>query len=198
MSDDRAFPPQEALAYAYRPSVLGAPYEFRLGEHGLEYSVGRKTGCVAFGSVRRVRMSYKPASMQPHRFVTEIWADGEPKLAIMSTSWKSMVEQERLDKPYAAYVAEWHRRLAGAGAPVRFEQGTNPAVYWPGLIVFAAVSLGLAVMIVRALHVQATGGAVFITAFLALFLWRGGDFFRRNRPRLYSADALPAELMPRA
>jgi hypothetical protein len=62
---------------------------------------------------------------------------------------------------------------------------------------FAAVSLGLAVMIVRALQVQATGGAVFITAFLALFLWRGGVFFRRNRPRLYRADAPPAELMPR-
>jgi hypothetical protein len=197
MSEDRAVPPRETIAYAYRPSLLGAPYEFRLDEHGVDWSVGRKTGRVALRSVRRLRMSFRPASMQPHRFVTEIWAEGAPKLEIMSSSWKSMVEQERLDAQYAAFVAELHRRLAQAAAPARYEQGTNPALYWPGLIVFVAVSLGLAALIVRALQAQATGGAVFIAAFLALFLWRGGDFFRRNRPRLYRADALPAELMPK-
>ena len=64
-----------------------------------------------------------------------------------------MVEQERLDKPYAAFVAELHRRIALAAPPARFEQGTNPILYWPGLIVFAAVSLGLAFLVVRALAI---------------------------------------------
>jgi hypothetical protein len=188
---------QQALAYAYRPSVLGAAYEFRLSEQGLDWNVGRKSGRVAWRSVRRVRMSFRPASMQPHRFVTEIWAEGAPKLEIMSTSWKSMIEQERLDKDYAAFVTELHRRLVQAAAPARYEQGTNPALYWPGLIVFVAVALGLAALIAHALAVHATGGAAFIAVFLALFLWRGGEFFRRNRPGRYQADALPAELMPK-
>ena len=178
--------------------MLGAPFEFRLGEHGLDWNLGRKSGRLALASVRRVRMSFRPASMQPHRFVTEIWAEGAPKLELMSSSWKSMVEQERLDAQYAIFVRELHRRLALAQAPARYEQGTNAALYWPGLIVFAAVSLGLAGLIVRALQAHANGGAAFIGVFLALFLWRGGDFFRRNRPRLYRADALPAELMPKS
>ncbi len=55
----------------------------------------------------------------------------------------------------------------------------------------------LAFLIVRALQAQANGGALFIAGFLALFLWRGGDFFRRNRPRFYRVDALPAELLPK-
>jgi hypothetical protein len=197
MNEDRAVPPQDRLTHAYRPSLLGAPYEFRLSDHGLDWSMGRKSGRLALRNVRRVRMSYRPASMQPHRFVTEVWAEGAPKLEIMSSSWKSMVEQERLDRPYAGFITELHRRLAQAEAPARYEQGTNPALYWPGLTVFAAVSLGLAGLIVRALQAHATGGAAFIGVFLALFLWRGGDFFRRNKPRLYRADALPAELMPK-
>jgi hypothetical protein len=198
MNEDRAVPPQQTLAYAYRPSVLGAAYEFRLGEHGLDWTVGRKSGRLALRSVRRVRMSFRPASMQPHRFVTEVWADRTPKLEIMSTSWKSMVEQERLDKQYAAFVRELHRQLAQAAVPARYEQGTNPALYWPGLVVFVAVSLGLAALIAHALALHANGGAAFIAVFLALFLWRGGEFFRRNRPRRYQAAAPPAELMPKA
>src|ERR1700684_2905054 len=101
-------------AYTYRPSVLGAPWEFRLTDVGIEWVIGRKPGRAAFRDVRRVRMSFRPANMQAHRFMTELWADGVPKLQIMSSSWKSMIEQERLDKPYAALLIEVHRVIARA------------------------------------------------------------------------------------
>src|SRR5665647_3730543 len=63
------------LTYTYRPSLLGAPWEFKLTGHGIEWSAGRQSGRVAFAKVRRMRMSYRPANMQSYRFVTEIWAD---------------------------------------------------------------------------------------------------------------------------
>jgi hypothetical protein len=196
LNDDSAVPPP-GNTYSYRPSLLGAPHEFRLGEHGLAWSVGRKTGSVAWRDIARVRLSYRPASMQSHRFLAEIWAAGAPKLTIMSTSWKSMVVQERFDQGYAAFVTELHQRLAQAQTQARFEQGTSPLQYWPGLAVFAATSLGLAFLTARALQEHAIGGSLFIAGFLAFFLWRGGDFFRRNRPRLYRVEALPAELLPK-
>jgi hypothetical protein len=80
---------------------------------------------------------------------------------------------------------------------VRFEQGSHPLLYWPGLIVFAGVSLALAWLAVRALQADARAGAAFVAGFLALFLWQGGNFFRRNRPGLYRPDAIPAALMPK-
>jgi hypothetical protein len=182
--------------YTYRPSVLGAPWEFRLTGDGIEWQAGRKSGRIAFRDVRCVRLSFRPANMQSHRFMTELWADGVPKLRIMSSSWKSMFEQERLDAPYSAFIAELHRRIAQAGAPVAYEQGSHPLLYWPGVIVFAAMLLALAMLIFRALQAGAIGGAVFTAVFGALFIWRGGNFLRRNRPGLYRADALPAPLMP--
>jgi hypothetical protein len=198
MNDDRASAAAEsAAAYAYRPSLLGAAWEFALTGDGIDWVAGRKSGHIAFRNVRRVRMSFKPTSMQSHRFMTEVWADGAPKLEIISSSWKSMLEQERLDKPYSAFVAELHRRIALAAPSARFEQGGYPLIYWLGLIVFVAVALGLAALVVRALQADAKGGAAFIGAFLVLILWQGGNFFRRNRPGRYRPEAPPAELLPK-
>lgn len=196
MSDEAQVPPEE-IAYTYRPSLMGSPCEFQLADDGLDWRAGRNSGHVAWHSLRRVRMSFRPTSMQMHRFVTELWADDQPKLTIVSSSWKSMFEQERLDKPYAAFITDLHRRLAQAQTRARFEQGTHPLRFWPGLAVFAGVSLALAALAVRALQAQAYGGALFILAFFGLFLWRGGNYFRRNRPRLYRAEAPPRELIPK-
>ncbi len=198
MNGDRAGAAGESvIAYAYRPSLLGAPWEFRLTGNGIDWAAGSRSGHIAFRDIRRVRLSYKPASMQSHRFKTEVWAAGAPKLEILSSSWKSLVEQERLDRPYATFILELHRRIALAAPPARFEQGGTPVTYWPGLVVFVGVSLGLAALVARAMQASAWGGAAFVATFLVLFLWQGGNFFRRNCPGIYRPEAPPAELLPR-
>jgi hypothetical protein len=50
---------------------------------------------------------------------------------------------------------------------------------------------------VRALQVEAWGGAAFIAAFLAFFLWQAGAFFHRNRPGTFRPDAVPPQVLPR-
>lgn len=189
------------LVYSYRPSLLGAAWSFRLTAGGMAWNAGRRSGLMPYRAIRQIRLSYKPVSMQSQRFLTEIWADGAPKLEIVSSSWKSMMEQERQDKTYAAFVVELHRRVAqvaGQGQPpVAYVQGSLPLLYWPGLAVFGGVSLGLAWLTVRALESNASAGAAFIGAFMLLFLWQGGNFFRRNKPGTYGPEQLPAALMPK-
>ena len=196
-SDPSSPDEQDAPTYLFRPSLVGAPRQFTLTADGIAWAAGRHSGEVPYAAVRRVRLSFRPVNMQSQRYVTEIWAEGATKLEIVSSSWKSMFSQERLDRPYRAFVAELHRRIARASAAVSWEQGINPIRYWPGVAVFTAVALGLAVLIVRALQVQAYGGAGFIALFVAVFLWQGGDFLRRNRPRRYRPEALPPEVMPK-
>lgn len=189
--------PGDDTAYSYRPSLLGAPWQFRLTEDAIEWATGSRAGRVAYRDVRRLRMSFRPANMQSQRFFTELWAERAPKLAIASSSWKSMFEQERLDRQYSAFVAELHRRLIRAAAPVRYEQGTPPLKYWPALVVFVAVSLGLCLLIARALQAGALGAMALIAGFLALLLWQGGTFLQRNRPGLYRPEAPPSILLPK-
>lgn len=187
----------DAVTYTFRPSLLGAPWEFTLTGNAIAWQAGRQSGRLPFGQVRFVRMSYRPANMQSYRFVTEIWGDGAPKLQVVSTSWKSMFSQERLDRPYSAFVAELHRRLAQSGAVPRYLRGGNMALYWTGAAVFAAVMLCLVVLTMRAVQSDALAGAAFIAIFIALFGWHGGNFLRRNKPGFYSADGLPEILLPK-
>jgi hypothetical protein len=183
--------------YAYKPSLVGAPFEFRLAADALEWQKGRHAGRTPYDRIRRIRLSFRPVTMQNHRFLAEIWHANGPRLQIASTSWRSIMEQERLDAAYNAFVIELNRRVGAAGGAPLLQTGSPALLYWPGLIIFLGASLALAGLIVRAFQVEAWSGAAFVAAFLALFLWQAGNFFRRNRPGTYRADAVPAEVLPR-
>lgn len=190
-------PPAEGPVYTYKPALMASPRELRLTADAVEVRWGLRAFRVRYDRIRRVRLSFKPITLQHMRFVAEIWSDDVPKFEIASTSWKSLVEQDRLDGPYGVFVAELHRRLIAAGTRASFETGSPPLLYWPGVAVLVAVSLGLAALIVRALQTGGWSGAAFVAAFLGLFLWQAGTFFRRNRPGTYRPDALPHDVLPK-
>src|SRR5690348_9250462 len=139
------------LSYSYRPSLLGAEWNLTLAPEGIGFSAGARTGFMRYGAISRLRMAYRPTSMQAARFMTEIWAPGSPPLRVVSTTWKSMVEQQRLDAAYTRFVDALHAHIAAANGKPVCERGRPQLIYWPGIVVFAGVSLGLALLIVRAL-----------------------------------------------
>lgn len=186
----------EDRGYAFKPSLMGAALEFRLAPDAFEWRKGRQTGRVLYGRIRRIRLAFRPMTMQNHRFVTEVWPADGPKLQIASTSWKSLVEHERLDAAYRAFVTELCRRAGAAGAAVSYETGTPALLYWPGVAVFLGASLAIAALVVRALMIEAWSGAAFIAVFLAVFLWQAGTFFHRNRPGTFRPDAVPPAVLP--
>ena len=185
------------LAYAYKPSLMGAPFEFRLMPDALEWRKGGSSGRTPYGRIRRIRLAFRPMTMQNYRFVTEVWIADGPKLQISSTSWKSLVDHERFDAGYRTFVTELCRRVGEAGGQTLFQVGSPALLYWPGVLVFTGAALALAALIVRALQESAWGGAAFIAAFLALFLWQAGTFFRRNRPGVFSPNAVPEAVLPK-
>jgi len=186
----------EATTYSYKPSLMGAAFEASLEPDALTWRAGGRTGRIPYAEVRRLRLSFRPVTMQSRRYIAEIWPARGPKIEIASCSWKSMVEQERRDGAYAAFIAELHRRLAAERSSAVFQAGSSPLLYWPALALFVGVSLALAALIVRALQVEAFGGAAFIAGFLCLFLWQAGTFFRRNKPGSYTPDSPPRDLIP--
>jgi hypothetical protein len=185
-------------SYAYKSSLMGAPFEFRLAPDALEWRRGTYAGRTPYGRIRRIRLSFRPMTMQNYRFLAEVWTADGPKLSIASTSWKSIFEHERFDPAYRAFVTELSRRAGAAGGQTAFDTGSPVLLYWAGVVVFAGASLALAALIVRALQEAAWSGAAFITAFLALFLWQAGTFFHRNRPGTFEPAAVPPQVLPRA
>jgi hypothetical protein len=184
--------------YAFKPSLMGALSQFTLRPDTLDWQIGRRSGSIRYNRVEAIRLSYRPVTTQTHRFIAEIWSADNPKIQIVSTSWRSMFEQERFDAAYAAFIGELHRRLAATGTRARFSTGMPRATYWLGLIVFAAVMIGTAILGVRALMAGQWSAAAIISAFFAVFAYQIGNHFRRNWPGRYRADAIPPNVMPRA
>jgi hypothetical protein len=182
--------------YAYKPSLVGAASEFQLGANGMEWNRAGTLVHVPYGDIRRVRLSFRPMTMQPYRFVAEIWAMGGKKLTIASASMRSMFEQTRQDAEYNVFIAELHRRLVPFGPAIRFQSGSPLILYWIGVVVIAALCLAAATLIVRSLQAEAWTGAAFLAAVLGFFLWQIGGFLRRNRPQLYMPETLPPEALP--
>ena len=192
ISEDAADP-----TYAFKPSLIGGWCQFTLKSDGLHWQMGARGGRVRYERIRAVRLSYRPVTMQSRRFITEIWSTDNPKIQIISVSWRSVVEQARQDDAYSAFVTELHQRLAASGSVAQFTTGLPVASYWFGVVIFAAVLMSMAVMIVRTLKLgQWSVGAV-IAAIFAVFALQLGNYFRRNRPSRYRPDAIPREVLPK-
>ncbi len=184
-------------AYAYKPNLVGAPWIFRLRRDGIEWEFGRRSGLVRYDRVERVRMSFRPATMQGYRFITEVWSPQSPKLQISSTSFRGLMEQARQDGEYTPFVAELHHRLAEAGSTARFESGMNPILYWTGAAVMTAIGVSLLFFFGKILVGGDLTGALVVIGVMALFVWQVGTIFYRNYPMTYRPDAPPAVVLPR-
>lgn len=187
---------ESASSYSYKRSLFGGPHEFRLTPGGLSWSAGRRNGVIPYQAIERVRISFRPSGLLARTYLTEIWSTTAPKLMISSQSAKSIVEKADQATPYRAFVEALHRELGARKSGL--VTGIAPYLYWPGLVIFAGAAIGFAVLIVRALQSGTWAGVLFVAVFLALFVWQIGGYFRFNRPGVYTADALPEDLLPRA
>ncbi len=196
MADEQSAP--EDLRYRYRPSLIGAAWEFHLTESALHWSIGRQSGQIPYADFHKVQLSFRPGTMQEGSYVTYIWSQARPKVTIASTSRKSLMDVTRQDASYRDFILALHRHLVAAGARPEYVRGVKAYVYWPGIVIMTGASVGFVMLVVRALQTAAWAGAAFIAAFLALFLWQFGGYFRRNRPGVYRPDDVPLELLPAA
>ena len=194
MSQPPETPP--GLVYAYRASLIGSAHRFALEDDWISWQAGRRSGRWRYADIAVVRMSYRPMSMQSRRFRTDIGHRGGGCIIVMSTTWQTVTLMVAQDKDYRAFILELHRRLAEQDARVTLVGGLKPALYFAGSGVLALLSVSMAGLLVRALVTGEWAGALFIVGLSALFGWQIGGFMRRNRPRAYTIDALPQELLP--
>ncbi len=182
--------------YSFRSAAMGGTHTFRLGADALHWQVGRREGHIPYAAVSRMRLSYRPMTMQSHRFLAEVWSSAAPKLSLASTSWRSIMEQQTQDEPFAEFVRRLSERVAAAGSGAEFRTGSPAPIYWLGAVLFAGMLIAIPLLIVRAITTGATAGALFIGAFLALFIWQLGRFFWRNQPGRYDPFDIPARVLP--
>lgn len=186
----------DGTQYVFKPSLVGGASQFDLTDEGLSWQVRGKKGVWPLDKIAAIRLSYRPVSMQSRRFRADIEDTRGERITLYSTTWHTVALMSPQDNGYRAFVVELHRRLAGIGSKAVLVVGINPNVYLAGMAVIAVVGIAMLGLLIRALFTAEYAGALFLVGFAALFAWQIGGFMRRNRPRHYTFDTLPQDVLP--
>lgn len=189
-------PAAPTASYAYKASLIGAAHRFGLTEQGLSWQLAGRSGVWPYGDIAAIRLSYRPVSMQAHRFRADIRNRNGGRLPILSTSWQTAALMAPQDNGYRAFITELHARMAQMGSTAELTGGLGRNTYLAALSLVTLVGVMLLVLFIRALAIGEYAGALFFVGFAALFAWQVGGFVRRNRPLSYSFDRIPEALLP--
>jgi hypothetical protein len=181
-------------SYAYKASLIGAAHSYELTNEGLSWQTGRRAGLWRYADIAAIRLSYRPTGMQNHRFRADIEHGDGNHITIFSTS-KQTVALLQPQAGYAGFIRQLHRKMAAIGSQAVLLGGLRPVIY--GLVQISLLLVGVAMtaLLLRALFTGEMAGILFIVGFGALFSWQIGGFVRRNRPRNYTFDDVPGELL---
>ncbi|MCK1349857.1 hypothetical protein IVB56_01770 [Bradyrhizobium sp. CW7] len=183
-------------SYAYKASLIGSAHRFELTEEGMSWHIGGRSGLWRYGEISAIRLSFRPVSMQQHRFRADVSHASGGRIAILSTSWQTAALMAPQDNGFRNFIVALHARMAQAGSRAELTAGLGRRTYATILAFLAVLAVAMTGLLVRALAIGEFAGALFIIGFAALFAWQIGGFVRRNQPRSYSFDRLPRALLP--
>ena len=186
----------DTIRYAYRASLIGSAHQFELTPDGLSWHVAGRADLWRYNDISAVRLSYRPVSMQAHRFRADVSHISGARLAIVSTSWQTAALMAPQDGEYRAFIMELHARMARAGSEAALTGGLGRNIYAIGLMFVALLAVGMTTLFVRALLTGEFAGALFLLGFAGLFGWQVGGFIRRNKPVTYTFADIPDALLP--
>ncbi len=189
-------PQARAASYAYKASLIGSAHRFELTDDGLSWQIGGKSGVWPYADITAVRLSYRPVSMQSRRFRADIDSADRGRIVILSTSWQTASLMAPQDRDYREFMTQLHARMRQAGSKAALIGGIGAKTYAAAIVLLALVTIAIAGLLLRAVATREWAGGLFLVGFAALFGWQIGGFVRRNRPRGYSFDMLPTELLP--
>jgi hypothetical protein len=185
-----------AVRYAYRASLIGAAHQFDLTDAGLSWRVSGKSDVWPYAGIASIRLSYRPVSMQAHRFRADIENTGGARLVMLSTTWQTAALMAPQDNDYRTFIAQLHARMADTASKATLIGGLSPRIYGAAVLLLTLVALAMTGLLIRAIAVGEWAGILFLLGFAALFAWQIGGFIRRNRPQAYTFDHLPEALLP--
>jgi hypothetical protein len=196
MPTDLPSEPTPQTHYAYKASLIGSAHQFDLTDKGLSWKVSGRSGVWAYGDIAAISLSFRPTSMQAHRFRADIRHKSGAHLKILSTNWQTVSLMTPQDGGYRAFITELHARMQAAGSKATLTGGLSIHLYAAALIFVALLAVSIVGLFIRALMTGEHAGALFLVGFALLFNWQIGGFIRRNRPTAYTFDHLPDALLP--
>lgn len=183
-------------AYAQNPRPSGMRVSYRIEGRTLVVDTGRKLDRVQLGAVEEVRLTFEPRSFAQSLFRTRLKLVDGKTLTFSSVSYKGLLDVERQDAEYGAFVRALTAAIARENPKARWLAG-KPAFVWYGTVVAAAVTLlAVALFAWRAFTSDALAAAIMGLVVGGFGIWQLEPIVRLNRPRSFSPDNPPRDLAP--
>lgn len=182
--------------YAHRAKPIAPPMVLRLSDELIIGERGSRKEPILLSKLARIRLRYAPRNTALHAFRCEARAIDGRGVVFDNISWTSLMQNERLDADYRAFVLDLVTRAAKANPKLQLEAGVGRFHYRlmqiSGIaILVGLIATGVAAAIGKSLPLAGLAAALVI--YLGYWL---REFLTRNKPRSFEASAVPEGVLP--
>jgi hypothetical protein len=188
---------QKTTTYSHRAKPYAQEAEFRLMPQHLAIEQGKRSGDFAYRDIVMIRLMYKPRNTTNEGYQAKLYRRDKRTAALTNLSWKSLVDMDRQDGDYRRFMIALVAKVHGVNPNVVLEAGMPR---WLHIITAIAGIVAVLAMIVVTAQAMLNGvyAAAVITGILALYFgWWSIRYLTRNRPRPFTADAIPDDVLPK-
>jgi hypothetical protein len=193
MSDDPYIP----VSYAHRAKPFSLEAEFRFKPDHLSVAQGKRSGNFPYRDIMMIRLLYKPKNTTNEGYEAKIYRRDKHTASLSNISWKGLIDLERKDAQYRAFIEELVSRVQAANPDVVLQAGMP---VWLHRITAAAGLGAVGIMLVVGFQAVVLGSwqvGVFAVALAAYFCWWASRYISRNRPRSFTAKTIPEDVVPK-
>ena len=188
-------PAEIPLTYTQNPRPVGFPVTYKLVSDRLVVDTVKRVDEFPLRDVEQVRLTYEPGKLARGFYKAAVrFRDGRT-VSLGSVSWSSVFHSVDQAPAYGAFVAALVAAIGEASPRARLEAG-KPLLVWGAMVaVAAAIAAAIAAAVALPLSHGSPMGSLVALALGAVMAWQMGPVVRRNRPRRFTPQTLPADLL---
>ena len=177
--------------HAFEPERL-----WRVGSDGLSWEAGEKRGHFDFSEITSIRLSYTPTRFDFARYRCTITRFNGWRENFTSTSYAGIGQFDDRAPAYGRFVRNLIAQASRANPAIRLEAGELHLKYWSKHR-HSRWRLGSSCDRDASRSVSMRPGSSWSNLLVIAFLLPIGlRWIAKNRPRPFSADAIPTEVLP--
>ena len=186
------------IAYSQLPKPYSSELELTLTQHALDAMRGENRQSFPLAGIEAITLTFTPRNTAFKAFTCLVRARDGRSLTFTNLNWKSLIETERKDAPYTLITRALIERAARANPDLVLKAGVSAIRFWGmlalGAVMMAALIAAMNYVLARSsLTISLLAGG--LIAYLMVFLYQ---FLSRNRPRPFTAGAIPPDLLPKS
>jgi hypothetical protein len=187
---------ENTISYRHRPKATSGEIGFRIDGAALAVDTLRQQQRLPLDQAALIRLTFELGALGRSIFRLTLRLNDGRKASLTNITWHGFGETARQDEAYREIARALIATAVRLSPACRLLAGKSRPVWLAMIAVVALTLLGLVAFTGRAFILAAPGAAAIGLVVLALTAWQVMPLVLRNRPRVFTADTIPTDLLP--